>query len=90
MLQKNSGAIGLANEPIGILPNGTINVVKIDDPPFEPTVYDDRGVRLPEPDSGVRQQTGRSVCGAGANPQFCAYPFSRLSRTLGKADHRGM
>jgi hypothetical protein len=58
MPQKNSRAIGLANEPIGILPNGTINVVEIDDPPFEPTVYDDRGARMPKRDRGARQQTG--------------------------------
>jgi hypothetical protein len=50
MLQKNSRAIGLANEPIGILPNGTINVVKIDDPPFKPNVYDRQGRLLADPD----------------------------------------
>jgi hypothetical protein len=48
----------LPDEPIGILPDGTLNVVKIDDPPFEPMVYDDRGARMPEPDRGARQQTG--------------------------------
>jgi len=50
MLQKNSRAIGLANEAIGILPNGTINVVKIDDPPYRPNVYDRQGRLLADPD----------------------------------------
>jgi hypothetical protein len=76
MLQKNSRAIGLANEPIGILPNGTINVVKIDDPPFEPTVYDARGVTLLEPGRS-RASTGekRRLRGELARPE----PLSELA-----------
>jgi hypothetical protein len=31
------------DEPIGILPDGTINFVKVDDPPFEPKVCDSEG-----------------------------------------------
>lgn len=49
LLQKNR-APGRPNEPIGMLPDGTLNVVKIDDPPFKPTVYDDLGVPVLNPD----------------------------------------
>jgi hypothetical protein len=31
------------DDPIGILPDGTINIVKVDDPPFKPKVYDSEG-----------------------------------------------
>jgi len=64
MLRKNSRAIGLANEPIGMLPDGTLNVVKIDDPPFEPRVYDDQGVTLLEPAAAVRTRARNDVCAA--------------------------
>jgi hypothetical protein len=33
----------LPNDPIGILPDGSLNVVKADDPPFHPNIVDDRG-----------------------------------------------
>jgi hypothetical protein len=31
------------NDPIGILPNGKLNVVNADDPPFHPNVVDEEG-----------------------------------------------
>jgi hypothetical protein len=31
------------HHPIGMLPDGTINYVKADDPPFRPKVYNDQG-----------------------------------------------
>lgn len=33
----------LPNEPIGILPDGSINIVAVDDPPFQPTVLNNQG-----------------------------------------------
>jgi hypothetical protein len=33
----------LPNDPIGILPNGSLNVVKAGDPAFRPIVVDDEG-----------------------------------------------
>jgi len=32
----------LPNEPIGVLPDGSINVVKMNDPPFQPEILDGR------------------------------------------------
>jgi hypothetical protein len=37
------------NDSIGILPNGKLNIVNADDPPFRPIVVDERG-RVIEPD----------------------------------------
>jgi hypothetical protein len=31
------------DHPTGMLPDGTINLVKADDPPFKPKVYDNHG-----------------------------------------------
>jgi hypothetical protein len=47
----------LPDEPIGILPDGTLNVIKIDDPPFQPKVVDDRGAPVPELDRAAWKQT---------------------------------
>ena len=33
----------LPNEPIGLLPDGSINFVSIDDPPFRPLVLNEQG-----------------------------------------------
>jgi hypothetical protein len=41
----------LPNEPIGMLPDGTLNIVKIDDPPFTPLIVDDLGRALLRPGS---------------------------------------
>jgi hypothetical protein len=43
----------LPNEPIGMLPDGTLNVVKFDDPPFEPLIIDDLG-------EGIRRESKES------------------------------
>lgn len=38
------------NEPIGLLPGGPINLVKADDRPFRPEVYDRKGRLISDPD----------------------------------------
>jgi hypothetical protein len=35
--------ITFPKDPIGILPDGRLNVVNIDDPPFRPILVDDEG-----------------------------------------------
>jgi hypothetical protein len=40
----------LPTDPIGFLPDGTINIVSLDDPPFRPTIIDSQSE---EPDPGV-------------------------------------
>ncbi len=37
----------LPNEPIGMLPDGTLNIINIDDPPFEPLIVDELGRAIP-------------------------------------------
>jgi hypothetical protein len=44
-LMNDRSALG----DLGLLPNGTINIVKIDDPPFTPEVYDRDGRTVRDP-----------------------------------------
>jgi hypothetical protein len=49
MLKNAAGCI-VQNEPIGLLPDGTINIVKAGDPPFKPEVFDREGRLVSDPD----------------------------------------
>ena len=42
-MSKRIATSTFPDDPIGILPGGTINVVKASDPPFKPKVYDSEG-----------------------------------------------
>jgi hypothetical protein len=40
----------LEDWPIGMLPDGTLNIVNVDDPPFKPMVIDNLGNLILNPD----------------------------------------
>jgi hypothetical protein len=42
----------LTDAPPGLMPDGKLNTVKADDPPFEPEIVDDDGDEL-EPEQGT-------------------------------------
>jgi hypothetical protein len=45
------------NDPIGILPDGSLNVVKFDDPPFRPIIIDEEGNVIELDDDGSGDKT---------------------------------
>lgn len=45
-----AAASTLEDHPIGMLPDGKLNIVQRDDPPFEPTIVDDDGNVIEEGD----------------------------------------
>jgi len=78
MSPKNSRALRL-NKPIGMLLDGKINIIKIDDPPFKPTVLDDSGVPLTDLAKVPNAKVAAPTQGSGATATLPCSLQGRMS-----------